>query len=145
MSATYHLGMRTFTRALIGVFAAVLLTVSAVMPARADLDVSGTYRIVTGTGKHMIVTLIQNGDQSVDGMYAGNNGVAGRLHGTWNRDTTMMSYTWTERDGDSQNSGTKTGWGNMVWNNDGSRMTARWAFQNESQTVGLWNAALINP
>ena len=97
------------------------------------MQASGTYRITTGTGKHMIVTLIQNGDSdnSVDGMYVGNNGVAGRLHGTWNSQGTMMSYTWEERNGDYFNNGTHRGWGNMTFSDDGRHMQTRWAYDSQ--------------
>ncbi len=118
---------------------------SMAFPARADIDVTGTYRIVTGTGKHMIVTLIETDNNAVDGMYASGTGVAGRLHGTWNHDYTMMSYTWEERSSDSNNGTTKGGWGNMTWNDDGSRMQARWGFQNQGRSVGLWNAVKLQP
>src|SRR5579884_1916930 len=104
--------MRNFARRLFGIVAAALMIATLAPSARADVQVSGTYRITTGTGKHMIITLIQNGDNanSVDGMYVGNNGVAGRLHGTWNNNGTMVSYTWEERNGDYFNNGTHRGW-----------------------------------
>ncbi len=126
--------------------AALVIFCSLAFPARADIDVTGTYRIVTGTGKHMIVTLIETDDNTVDGMYAGSGpGVAGRLHGSWNHDFTMMSYTWEERASDSDNGTAKGGWGNMTWNESGTRMQARWGFTNQGTSVGLWNAVKLDP
>jgi hypothetical protein len=139
-------GMRLLGRNLFAAFAAAVIVFSLVSPARADVQVSGTYRITTGTGKHMIVTLIQNGDNanSIDGMYVGNGGVAGRLHGTWNNAGTIMSYTWEERNGDYFNSSTRRGWGNMTWSSDGRHMQARWGYENQGTSVGSWDASLID-
>jgi len=115
-----------------------------VAPAVADTDPSGTYRIVTGTGKHMIVTLIGTVG-GVDGMYAG-GGVGGRLHGTHNTvDPNMVNYTWVEDKDDSLNQTTKRGWGNMTFNDDATRMQAHWGFDNQGTSVGLWNATRISP
>lgn len=136
--------MRIIARSFIGVFVACLMFLT-IAPARADLDYSGTYRIVTGTGKHMIVTLIENGNFGVDGMYAGNNGVAGRLHGTLNQAETQVDYTWEERSDDSQNKKTVRGWGTMTWSDNGRQMRARWGFEGDRNPVGLWNATLIDP
>lgn len=137
--------MRRFVRDLVILATALVIFGSMAFPARADLDVTGTYRIVTGTNKHMIVTLIGGDDGVVDGMYASGTGVAGRLHGTWNKDFTMVNYTWEERSTDSNNGTTKGGWGNMTWNDNGSRMQARWGYTNQGTSVGLWNAEKIQP
>ena len=121
------------------------MVLTTTFSARADIQVSGTYRITTGTGKHMIVTIIQNGDSanSVDGMYVGNNGVAGRLHGTWNSAGTMVSYTWEQRNGDYFNSATYRGWGNLTWTDGGRRMQAHWAYDSQSTANNTWDAELI--
>jgi hypothetical protein len=71
--------MRIIGRSLVSMFVACIMLVTLAFPARAGLNYTGTYRIVTGTGKHMIDTLIENSNFGIDGMYAGNHGVAGRL------------------------------------------------------------------
>ena len=120
------------------------MVLSLTFSARADVAISGTYRITTGTGKHMIVTIIEGGDGSIDGMYVGNHGVAGRLHGTWNSAGTMASYTWEQRNGDYMNTSTLRGWGNMTFSDDGRHMRARWGYDNQGTSVGSWDASLID-
>jgi hypothetical protein len=133
--------MHALLRRLSSTFAVLLVVIALAVPALAD-DYSGTFRIVTATGKHMIVTLIQSGD-SITGYYVG-NGVAGRITGHMNGDTSAV-YTWEERAGDSSNDGTHSGWGNMSFNNSGSQMKTAWGYAGQQRAVGFWNATLINP
>ena len=137
--------MRIIARNVFSTVLAVFMVCSLAFPARADLNYSGTYRIVTATGKHMIVTLIENNDFGIDGMYAGNHGVAGRLHGTLNQAETQLTYTWEERGGDSDNPKAVRGWGTMTWSDDGRQMRARWGYEGEQNAVGQWNATLLDP
>jgi hypothetical protein len=135
--------MKRLARCLVIAFALVTMF-AVVAPAVADTDPTGTYRIVTGTGKHMIVTLIGTVG-GVDGMYQG-MGVGGRFHGTWNNaDPSMLNYTWEERGGDAQNGTTRRGWGNMTFNDNATRLTAHWGYDNQGTAVGLWNAVRIDP
>jgi hypothetical protein len=130
---------RSFTIA-----AAVMTMFAFVAPAFADSDPTGTYRIVTGTGKHMIVTIIGT-TGGIDGMYAG-NGVGGRIHGTYNNaDPNMVNYTWVEDQNDSTNGTTRRGWGNIEFNDDATRLQAHWGYENSGTAVGLWNAVRIQP
>jgi hypothetical protein len=136
--------MRTIGRSFVSLFLASVMLVALAFPARADMNYSGTYRIVTATGKHMIVTLIENDNFGVDGMYAGNHGVAGRLQGKINKAETQLDYTWEERGGDSENPKTVKGWGTMTWSDDGKQMRAKWGYDGERNSVGQWNATLID-
>jgi len=136
--------LNPIARTVIRASAALVATLALIAPAVADTDPSGTYRIITGTGKHMIVTIIGTVG-GVDGMYVG-GGVGGRLHGTYNQSNpNIVNYTWVEDKNDALNQNTKRGWGNMQFSDDATRMQARWGFENQGTSVGLWNATRIDP
>jgi hypothetical protein len=135
--------MHAVLRRLSSALAAVVIIAAVALPALAD-DVSGSYRIVTATGKHMIVTLIQHED-TIEGYYAGNNGVAGRLTAKIGSDYSHITYTWVERQGDSANTRTVSGWGNMTFNDAMTVMKTAWGHDGQQQAVGYWTATLINP
>lgn len=135
--------MRALFRRLSTTVAVLVMIAAFAVPALAD-DVSGTYRILTATGKHMIVTLIQHED-TIEGYYAGNNGVAGRLTGKIGSDYNHITYTWVQRKGDSYNDQTLSGWGNMTFNNDMTVMKTAWGYDGQGSAVGFWTATLINP
>ncbi|HEX3465817.1 MAG TPA: hypothetical protein VHS78_17340 [Candidatus Elarobacter sp.] len=131
-------------RRLTTTFAILVMVAALTVPARAD-TLSGTYRIVTRTGIHMILTLIQNGS-SFNGMYVGANGIAGRITGTMTNDpTTTVSYTWEERNGDALNERAAHGWGTLKFNDAGNQLTAAWGYAGQQNAVGFWNGTLLNP
>jgi hypothetical protein len=135
--------MRNVLRKLMTASAVIAMVLALALPAMAD-NISGTYRIVTRTGIHMIVTIIQTGDNTIEGMYVGANGVAGRLSGRFTGDT-AVAYTWIERQGESSNDKTHSGWGNMTFNNAGTALSTAWGYDGQRQAVGFWSGTLINP
>ena len=134
--------MRALLRRLSSTFAVLIMIAAVAVPALAD-DVSGTYRIITATGKHMIVTLIQH-QETIEGYYVGNN-VAGRLTATIGSDYNHITYTWVQREGDSGNERTLAGWGNMSFNDAMTVMKTAWGYDGQSKAVGFWTATAIDP
>jgi hypothetical protein len=125
-------------------FAILIMIAALAVPARAD-TLSGTYRIVTRTGIHMIITIIQNGD-SFSGMYVGQNGNAGRISGRWPTGTSdNIPYTWEERQGDGVNPRTVGGWGNLKFNDAGTGFSAAWGYAGQQSAVGFWTGTVITP
>jgi hypothetical protein len=140
--------MRTLLRNLLSLSFVVAVVAGLVLPAQAD-TLSGTFKITTKTGKHMIVTIIESGDNIV-GYYVGNGGVAGRITGSYDASLskstgkTSYTYTWVEKAGDGTNDTTKSGWGNMTFSDDGTSMNTSWGYDNQSGgAVGFWSATLI--
>jgi hypothetical protein len=137
------MNMRTILRNLMSVSGVIAMVLALALPARADNN-SGTFRIVTRTGIHMIITLVQTTDSRVEGIYVGANGVAGRITGRFTGDNSV-AYTWVERQGDSSNDQTKSGWGNLNFNNAGTAFKTAWGYDGQRQAVGFWDGTLINP
>jgi hypothetical protein len=134
--------MHVIFRRLATMIAALVMSAALTVPTLAD-DLSGTYRIATATGKHMIVTLIWSINNTITGYYVG-NGVAGRLTGQVKPDFSV-TYTWEERQGDAGQDTTKSGWGNMTFNDSGSAMKTAWGYAGQQRAVGFWNATRIDP
>jgi hypothetical protein len=83
------------------------------------------------------------------GYYVGNDGVAGRITGTYDAPLskstgkTTYTYTWVEKAGDGTNASTKSGWGNMTFSDDGNSMNTAWGYDGQTTAVGFWTATLI--
>ncbi|MEA2720641.1 MAG: hypothetical protein QOJ39_2505 [Candidatus Eremiobacteraeota bacterium] len=139
----YVMTMRNILRNLMGASAVIAMVLALALPARAD-NVSGTFRIVTRTGIHMIVTIIQTGDNTIEGVYVGANGVAGHLTGRFTGNASV-AYKWVQRQGESSNEQTLSGWGNMNFNDAATGLKTAWGYDGQTQAVGFWTGTLINP
>ena len=132
--------LRSIIRTITSSVVVLVLIATLALPAFAD-DYSGSYRVVTNNGTRSIMTLIQNGD-TITGIYVSTNGV-GRFTGHA-RGTNSFDFTWETRAGDAGADRATTGWGNLSFNDSGSRLHATWGYAGEGQR-GTWDGQLLNP
>jgi hypothetical protein len=129
--------VRFFTQRTAIFVAALALFAAPVVPARADVDATGTYSCITRTGLRFVTQIIENDNGHISGTYVFN---ASEISGSYSGEIDNngnLSYTWTQKAGDGGNTGYNHGWGNMTWDLNGG-MKAAWGRDSNGSAVGFW-------
>lgn len=129
--------MRFFTLRTVSFVAVVALLAAPVLPARADVDATGSYSCMTKTGLRFTTNITEHDNGHVSGTYVFKESeMTGTFSGNMDNNDNL-SYTWSEKAGDGGNTKNQHGWGNMVWDMNGG-MKAAWGRDDDGSAVGFW-------
>ena len=107
------------------------------LPARADVDATGTYSCMTKTGLAFSTQITERDNGHITGTYVFERSeITGSFSGDMDNNDNL-SYTWTEHAGDGGTTHNDRGWGNMTWDLKG-HMKAAWGRDNDGTAVGFW-------